>query len=59
MGDKVLVKCKFDDGWAYGMNLTSKKEGSFPLACVEPMNGSRKSKGMESISQRASSLYLK
>ncbi|KAI9352507.1 hypothetical protein DFJ73DRAFT_347858 [Zopfochytrium polystomum] len=36
VGDPVLVKCKFDDGWGYGFNMTTKMEGSFPLACVAP-----------------------
>ncbi|KAJ3160761.1 hypothetical protein HK101_000874, partial [Irineochytrium annulatum] len=34
VGDPVLVKCKFDDGWGFGLNLTTNKEGSFPLACL-------------------------
>ncbi|KAI8848260.1 hypothetical protein BC829DRAFT_417754 [Chytridium lagenaria] len=34
VGDPVLVKCKFDDGWGYGINLTTNEEGSFPLACL-------------------------
>ncbi|KAJ1555947.1 hypothetical protein HK405_010046 [Cladochytrium tenue] len=36
VGDPVVVKCKFDDGWGYGLNVTTKMEGSFPLACVAP-----------------------
>ncbi|KAJ3279172.1 hypothetical protein HDU76_009598, partial [Blyttiomyces sp. JEL0837] len=36
VGDPVIVKCKFDDGWGYGFNMTTKMEGSFPLACVSP-----------------------
>ncbi|KAI8819028.1 uncharacterized protein EV422DRAFT_489051, partial [Fimicolochytrium jonesii] len=36
IGDPVIVKCKFDDGWGYGFNMTTKQEGSFPLACVAP-----------------------
>ncbi|EGF77336.1 hypothetical protein BATDEDRAFT_36031 [Batrachochytrium dendrobatidis JAM81] len=34
-GDKVVVKCKFDDGWAFGYNMETKQEGSFPLACMD------------------------
>ncbi|KAJ3215243.1 hypothetical protein HDU67_000659 [Dinochytrium kinnereticum] len=34
VGDPVLVKCNFDDGWGYGINMTTKEEGSFPLACL-------------------------
>jgi hypothetical protein len=60
VGDKVLVKIKFDDGWAYGMNMKTKKEGSFPLACVDQPN--RKSRDRDqyddtTINTRASSLY--
>ncbi|KAI9335355.1 hypothetical protein DFJ73DRAFT_629447 [Zopfochytrium polystomum] len=36
VGDPVIVKCKFDDGWGFGFNMTTKMEGSFPLACVAP-----------------------
>ncbi|KAJ3180783.1 hypothetical protein HDU85_003862 [Gaertneriomyces sp. JEL0708] len=32
--DRVLLKCTFDDGWGYGLNLNTQQEGSFPLACV-------------------------
>jgi hypothetical protein len=38
VGDQILVKSRFDDGWAFGKNLTSKQEGNFPLACVAPLN---------------------
>ncbi|TPX58970.1 hypothetical protein PhCBS80983_g02816 [Powellomyces hirtus] len=41
IGDPVIVKCKFDDGWGYGFNMTTKQEGSFPLACVAPYNSNR------------------
>ncbi|KAJ3115699.1 hypothetical protein HDU96_000178 [Phlyctochytrium bullatum] len=34
VGDPVVVKCQFDDGWGYGFNMTTKQEGAFPLACV-------------------------
>lgn len=36
IGDSVIVRAKFDDGWGYGYNLSTKKEGTFPLACVAP-----------------------
>ncbi|KAJ3183799.1 hypothetical protein HDU87_005915 [Geranomyces variabilis] len=41
IGDPVIVKCKFDDGWGFGFNMTTKQEGSFPLACVAPYNSNR------------------
>ncbi|KAJ3128719.1 hypothetical protein HK098_003711 [Nowakowskiella sp. JEL0407] len=38
VGDPIIVKCKFDDGWAFGFNMTTKQEGCFPVACVVPLN---------------------
>ncbi|KAJ3279039.1 hypothetical protein HK104_001828 [Borealophlyctis nickersoniae] len=64
VGDPVIVKCKFDDGWAFGFNMTTKQEGSFPLACVAPYNTPRPSTperregGASRISARVSSLYV-
>lgn len=57
VGDQVLVKIKFDDGWAYGMNMKTKKEGSFPLACVDQPNRTSRVNYDTRINQRASSLY--
>ncbi|KAI8914254.1 hypothetical protein EDD86DRAFT_198874 [Gorgonomyces haynaldii] len=37
-GDNIIVKVKFDDGWAWGFNMNTKQEGSFPLACVAPLD---------------------
>ncbi|KAI9141758.1 hypothetical protein BKA69DRAFT_1021429, partial [Paraphysoderma sedebokerense] len=35
IGDMVLIVDVYDDGWAYGQNMTkSSKAGVFPLACV-------------------------
>ncbi|KAI9360352.1 hypothetical protein DFJ73DRAFT_621454, partial [Zopfochytrium polystomum] len=34
VGDPVVLKCRYDDGWAYGLNLTTNEEGSFPIACL-------------------------
>jgi hypothetical protein len=34
VGDRILIKSRFDDGWAYGINMDTKQEGNFPLACV-------------------------
>ncbi|KAJ1565889.1 hypothetical protein HK096_007729 [Nowakowskiella sp. JEL0078] len=38
VGDPIIVKCKFDDGWGFGFNMTTKQEGCFPVACVVPYN---------------------
>lgn len=62
VGDTVLVKHKFDDGWAFGFNMTTKQEGSFPLACVTPYDGPGNGPSRDSLAtsyqQRASSLYV-
>jgi hypothetical protein len=34
-GDEIVVKVRFDDGWAFGFNLNNNQEGSFPLACLQ------------------------
>ncbi|KAJ1560392.1 hypothetical protein HK405_007265 [Cladochytrium tenue] len=52
VGDAVIVKARFDDGWGYGFNMTTKMEGSFPLACVAAYtaagdNGQRAPRGDE------------
>lgn len=71
VGDPVIVKCKFDDGWGYGFNMTTKMEGSFPLACVAAYNSEGQTRGSDwldgagknvnrasfSIRQRESSMY--
>lgn len=66
VGDKIIVKCKFDDGWAIGYNMSTKQEGSFPMACVNSFaNDARSTYKPESmaadensIRQRGSSLYV-
>ena len=37
-GDEIEILKRFDDGWAYGKNLTTLQTGSFPLACIEGNN---------------------
>ncbi|ORY53728.1 hypothetical protein BCR33DRAFT_711086 [Rhizoclosmatium globosum] len=34
-GDRVLVKKSYDDGWCYGTNLVSQREGYFPYDCLK------------------------
>ncbi|KAI9359669.1 hypothetical protein DFJ73DRAFT_817171, partial [Zopfochytrium polystomum] len=36
ISDPVIVKCKFNDGWGFGFNMTTKMEGSFPHTYVAP-----------------------
>jgi hypothetical protein len=52
IGDIVIVKERFDDGWGAGLNITTEKEGSFPLNCISDLktidshtleNGTRRS----------------
>ncbi len=65
VNDPVIVKTKFDDGWAFGYNMTTKQEGSFPLACVGPYDkdngkktGAPRAGGSADFGSRGSSLYL-
>ena len=34
LGDVVTVQEQFDDGWAFGSNITTGGQGSFPLRCL-------------------------
>jgi len=40
IGDIILVKEEFDDGWATGFNITSGAEGIFPMAICEQLSSS-------------------
>jgi hypothetical protein len=70
VGDEVQVTQKFDDGWALGTNLTTGKQGTFPMACLAPFGATseyrdslqqdsqyRDSQYTVSTNKRASSLY--
>jgi len=59
VGDKVIVKAQYDDGWAYGFNTRTMKEGFFPLGILSgfaPSGGSESLKG-SSYGNRASSIF--
>ncbi|KAJ3242704.1 Sorbin and SH3 domain-containing protein 1, partial [Chytriomyces hyalinus] len=59
-GDKILVKNEYDDGWAFGKNLNSQREGLFPQDCVGPANAAPNQPASNMNSkpkQRMSSLY--
>ncbi|KAI8618260.1 hypothetical protein BC830DRAFT_964281 [Chytriomyces sp. MP71] len=57
IGDKVKLKTQYDDGWAFGQSLTSKKEGLFPLDCLASFNTSQGAGATDKkFKQRASSL---
>ncbi|KAJ3398161.1 hypothetical protein HDU80_009216 [Chytriomyces hyalinus] len=34
IGDKILIKAEYDDGWAYGGNLRTMQEGFFPIGIL-------------------------
>ncbi|KAJ3137013.1 Sorbin and SH3 domain-containing protein 2 [Physocladia obscura] len=61
VGDRVLLKHEYDDGWAYGFNTNTKKEGILPLDCLasrdETSSTARRRGGPDRISTRISSLY--
>ncbi|KAJ3394634.1 hypothetical protein HDU92_006739 [Lobulomyces angularis] len=59
VGDPVLIKQRFDDGWCLGYNMTTKEEGSFPIACVGPYNNLKKENYYSAqFSNRTSSLIF-
>jgi SH3 domain len=61
IGDIIIVKERFDDGWATGFNITSGEEGIFPLAISESLNhlrppSSRAGRPRSNLSARSQSL---
>jgi hypothetical protein len=38
LGDAVIIKESFDDGWAFGLNITTNNQGSFPLICLSVLS---------------------
>ncbi|OAJ37785.1 hypothetical protein BDEG_21777 [Batrachochytrium dendrobatidis JEL423] len=43
VGDHIIIKTIFDDGWAFGYNMVTKQEGSFPMECVGPIGSAHPS----------------
>ncbi|ORY76450.1 hypothetical protein LY90DRAFT_665594 [Neocallimastix californiae] len=43
MGDSVIIRLAFDDGWAYAFNRNTGIVGMIPIICVKPMKISKKS----------------
>eukprot|EP00842_Homolaphlyctis_polyrhiza_P000701 jgi/Hompol1/1631/HPOL_003726-RA len=41
LGDSVIVKHHYYDGWCFGLNLRTLIEGIFPLSCTTPRCGPR------------------
>jgi hypothetical protein len=38
IGDMVVISESFDDGWAFGKNLSTGLEGNLPLVCTKRLN---------------------
>ncbi|KAJ3340706.1 C-Jun-amino-terminal kinase-interacting protein 2 [Entophlyctis luteolus] len=59
LGDMVILKSQYDDGWGYGFNTRSLKEGFFPLGVLSGFgsvaNGSTYTASIESLSGRQGS----
>ncbi|KAJ3081863.1 Sorbin and SH3 domain-containing protein 2 [Rhizoclosmatium hyalinum] len=57
VGDKVQVTHTFDDGWSFGKNVTSGREGNFPTECLAgvPSTGANVAAGKNP--NRVSSIY--
>ncbi|OUM70241.1 hypothetical protein PIROE2DRAFT_27740, partial [Piromyces sp. E2] len=34
-GDIIRTEETFEDGWAYGINMSTGKKGTFPMNCLE------------------------
>ncbi|KAI8897282.1 hypothetical protein BC833DRAFT_594438 [Globomyces pollinis-pini] len=62
VGDRVLVKEQFDDGWGIGLNKSTGQTGTFPLACIAPVGsvppGGYRNSEYSEISKRTSSIYF-
>jgi len=43
IGDNVIIRLAFDDGWAYAFNRNTGIVGMIPIICVKPMKISKKS----------------
>ncbi|KAJ3011723.1 UNVERIFIED_CONTAM: WD repeat-containing protein 74 [Siphonaria sp. JEL0065] len=57
VGDKIILKCEYDDGWAFGFNTRTKKEGTFPLDILDKYADPNANFNDANRNQRASSMY--
>ncbi|KAI9326804.1 hypothetical protein BDR26DRAFT_901758 [Obelidium mucronatum] len=59
-GERVVIKHAYDDGWGFGLNVNTQKEGVFPLDCLAG-HGNQQQKQQqpngERFSNRVSSMY--
>lgn len=58
IGDQILVKKTYDDGWGFGFNNQTKEEGAFPLACVSSLDKLSEPRDSWTVSKRMSSYTL-
>ncbi|KAI8622358.1 hypothetical protein BC830DRAFT_1089611 [Chytriomyces sp. MP71] len=57
VGDSVIVNQSYDDGWGYGTNISTDKEGNFPLDCLASFADSTPTAEAKQPKQRQSSIY--
>ncbi|KAJ3242703.1 hypothetical protein HDU78_001250 [Chytriomyces hyalinus] len=61
VGDKIIIKTEFDDGWAFGFNTRTRREGHFPLDILDKwaqqQEGGQNNAGVSMYSKRQSSMY--
>jgi len=50
-GDMIRTEETFEDGWAFGMNMTTGKTGTFPMNCLEDDFGENETKSC--VSERS------
>ncbi|KAJ3198876.1 hypothetical protein HDU82_000911 [Entophlyctis luteolus] len=59
LGDMIILKSQYDDGWGYGFNTRSLKEGFFPLGVLSGFgpvaNGSTYTASIASLNDRPGS----
>ncbi|KAI8841160.1 hypothetical protein BJ741DRAFT_19954 [Chytriomyces cf. hyalinus JEL632] len=57
IGDEVVINQEFDDGWGFGVNITTNKEGNFPLDCLASFSDPNPTVGVKKPKQRVSSIF--
>ncbi|KAJ3387245.1 hypothetical protein HDU84_000967 [Entophlyctis sp. JEL0112] len=57
VGDKVIVKIEYDDGWGFGYNTRTRKEGTFPLDILDKFQSGDQGYNDGNRTTRASSMY--
>ncbi|KAJ3348654.1 Sorbin and SH3 domain-containing protein 2 [Entophlyctis luteolus] len=57
VGDKVIVKIEYDDGWGFGYNTRTRKEGTFPLDILDKFQNGDQGYNDGNRTTRASSMY--